>query len=402
MAIRYKNNGDGTTADGAMLVANPDEFQEALNYSDPNNRKYIKYIELEADLDLNYSVTWYYRMTDIFNVNGMSAYGSDQVKTVINGKGHSITNIYVYPNCAIFGTILGMSNTYNDNGTMILELNDITFEAILQKGAGFFSHGSRQAGPAMPSYRKFMVPVTNGCTFNVKIDNSMNNTGLDKLLAFNYHTTGYFNNVYNYPKAINCIFNIYIAAASNDNNHLFSVTADSATDFAQMTIFESCEFRIRNNTDKLMSIFKNTGGSSNKFLIDNCSIFLADIKQYDDPSQRTTRFSDNKMHGLGSWVSYGTSPSVGYPKCLFYNSFIAAFGDDFNSGSNDPIYVDGWQKDTNRYIFTTSFYDKSKIRFCNYYEDIPLEPAGFTALTTAECKNKTVLSNIGYLFAEEV
>jgi hypothetical protein len=183
MAVRFKNNGNGTTAAGAILAANPDEFQEALNYSD--NINYIKYIELEADLDLNYSVTWYYRMTDIFNVNGMSGYGNDATKTVVNGNGHSITNIYVYPNCAVFGTIYGMSNTYSARGSGILELNDITFEAILQKGAGFFSHPNRQTGPLLPNYARYITPITNGCIFNVKADNSMNNRGNKSLVPFN-------------------------------------------------------------------------------------------------------------------------------------------------------------------------------------------------------------------------
>lgn len=404
MAIRFKNNGDGTTADGAILAANLDEFQEALNYSDPSNNTYIKYIELEADLDLNYSVTWYYRMTDIFNVNGMRTYTDEQTKTVVNGKGHSITNIYVYPNCAVFGAINGMSNaTYRATGLGILELNDITFEAILQKGAGFFSHPDRQDWPSKPNYVRYITPITNGCTFNVKVDNSMDSAnGPYKLLPFNYHTTTYWENANVYPKAVNCIFNIYIAVAS-DNNNLFSVNTASASDFAQMTIFESCEFRIRNNTDKLMAIFKDIGNSDYKFLIDNCSFFLADIKQYDDPNQRTTSFNENKMHKLGTWASGAYTPVIGAPKCLFYNSFIAAFGDNFNSGSNDPIYIDG-RNDTNSYIFTTSFYDKSKIRFCNTISggDLPMEVTGFSALTTAECKNKKALSNIGYLFAEEV
>lgn len=406
MAIRFKNNGDGTTADGAILAANPDEFQEALNYysGDSGAGASIKYIELEADLDLNYSVTWYYRMTDIFNVNGIKADGNVTTKTVVNGNGHSITNIYVYPNCAIFGNIIGMSNTYNGNSTGILELNDITFEAILQTGAGFFSHSRRQTWPSTPGYVRYITPITNGCTFNVKVDNSMNNTGFDKLLPFDYRETTYWEQKTVYPKAINCIFNIYIAAASNDDNHLFSASTLSGTDFGIMTIFESCEFRIRNNTDKVMSIFKNTAayGSDYRFLIDNCSFFLADIKQYDDPSKRTTNFSSNVMHKLGTLTSFGYAPNVGYPKCLFYNSFIAAFGDNFNSGSNDPIYVEGYSDDNNRYIFASSFYDKSKIKFCNYYEDIPLESTGFSALTTAQCKDKTTLSNIGYLFAEEV
>ena len=401
MALRFKNNGDGTTADGAILAANPDEFQEALNYGRDN--VYIKYIELEADLDLNYSVTWYYRMTDIFNVNGMSAYGNDKTRTVVNGNGHSITNIYVYPNCAVFGNISGMSNTYSSNSNGILELNDITFEAILQTGAGFFSHINRQTWPSKPGYVRYITPITNGCTFNVKVDNSMDNTGYNKLLPFDYRETAYWENKTVYPKAINCIFNIYIAAASNDNNHLFSVSTSSATDFALMTVFESCEFRIRNNTDKIMSIFKNVSNSEYKFLIDNCSFFLADIKQYDDPSKRTTTYDENKMHKLGTLTPASFAPNVGYPKCLFYNSFIAAFGDDFNSGSNDPIYVEGLQNDTNRYIFATSFYDKSKIKFCDWnYGDVTQEPTGFTALTTAECKNKKALSDIGYLFAEEV
>ncbi|MEE3397865.1 MAG: hypothetical protein VZR64_00250 [Eubacterium sp.] len=400
MALRFKNNGNGTTADGAILAANPDEFQEALNYTD--NTHTIKYIELEADLDLNYSASWYYRMTDIFNVNGMTNTGNTVVKTVINGKGHSITNIYVFPNCAIFGTISGMANTAGSVGYCIFELNDITFEAILQKGAGFFSHSNRQDGPSMPQYRRFLSPVTNGCIFNVKVDNSMNNRGNNSLVPFNYHETAYWEFKLIYPRAINCIFNIYISAASNDNNCLFSVKTNSATDFSAMTIFESCEFRIRNNTDKLMSIFKNIIGDNNhKFLIDNCSFFLADIKQYDDPSKRTTVFSENKRHDLGFSIRNVTITD-NYPKCKFYNSFIAAFGDDFNSGSNDPIYIDGYQNDTNRYEFATSFYDKSKIRFCNYYEDIPLESTGFSALTTAECKDKRALSDIGYLFAEEI
>ena len=343
-------------------------------------------------------------MTDIFNVNGMTTAGNTVVKTVINGKGHSITNIYVFPNCAIFGSITGMANTSGAAGYNVFELNDIIFEAILQKGAGFFSHSGRQNGPDLPRYKRHLVPLTNGCIFNVKVDNSLDNRYGDTLFAFNYHQLCTYNDKSMYPKAVNCIFNIYISAATNDYNCLFSVNANSSTDFSLMTIFESCEFRIRNNTDKLISIFKNYCTDGCRFLVDNCSFFLADIKQYDNPNKRTTSFGEvgynGTMHVFGFWRDFSY---IFYPKCAFYNSFVAAFGDDFNSGSNDPIYIYGEFPNTNKFEFATSFYDKSKIRFCNSGSgDTPLETDGFAALTTEQCKDKRVLSNIGYLFAEEV
>ena len=403
MSIRFKNGGDGTTAEGAFLAANPDEFQEALNYQDSTASGYIKYIELEADLDLNYSVNWYYRMKDIFNVNclkNVSESNCDR-RIIINGMGHSITNIYVYPNCVVFGT----NEDNRQSGSMyncIFEINDITFEAIIQKGGGFFGTRNRQSWPQGQTYRMLLIPRTNGCIFNVKFDNSYDYS-TSYMYLFDYSENNYTTDAgYSYARAVNCIFNIYISAQSVNHRPLFKCVSSSTSDFGLMTVFESCEFRIRNNTDKLICIFELI--TNHKFLIDNCAIFFADIKQYDDPTQRTSRLnnpdsspSNNVRHLIGRYDTY-----YGYVKALFYNSYIAAFGDDFNSGHNDPIYFWIDCTDTNQIIPATSFYDKSKI-FIGYDSDYDTaQTTGFSALTTAQCKDKTALSNIGYLFAEEV
>lgn len=403
MAIRFKNGGTGQTAEGAILVANPDEFQDALNYQNSSaSGENWKFIELEADLDLNYSVDWYYRMKDIFNVNALkNLTGSHYRRVVINGMGHSITNIYVYPNCAVFGT----NNDATQGGdiyTCVLEINDVTFEAIIQKGGGFFSGRNRQDWPEKKSYRLALLPKTSGCVFNVKFDNSYEYRE-NYMYLFDYSEAAYFERDH-YSRAVNCIFNIYISAAVN-HRPLFKTTSGSPTDFSLMTIFESCEFRIRNNTDNLICIFGVVLGYNNyKFLIDNCAIFFADIKQYDDPTKRTSMFSkegyaapsSDVRHVLGRFQN-----NYGHVKALFYNSYIAAFGDDFNSGHNDPIYFYGNVTDTNQIIPATSFYDKSKI-FINNTGSESAQTSGFSALTTTQCKDKTALSGIGYLFAEEV
>lgn len=404
MAIRFKNGGTGQTAEGAILVANPDEFRDALNYQNNNaSGNCFKYIELEADLDLNYSVDWYYRMKDIFNVNALrNVSGSLDRKVVINGMGHSITNIYVYPNCAVFGTNSD-SRQSSSLYQCILEINDITFEAIIQKGGGFFSGNSRQSWPESAGYRLALIPRTNGCIFNIKFDNSYDYS-TNYMYLFDYSTSVYTlsTSSYTYPRAVNCIFNIYISAQSVNHRPLFKCNSDSTSDFGSMTVFESCEFRIRNNTDKLICIFQLM--NNYKFLIDNCAIFFADIKQYDDPNQRTSSIlfddqyiSADSRHLIGRYENYS-----GYIKALFYNSYIAAFGDDFNSGHNDPIYFYLSCTDTNQIIPATSFYDKNKIFIGAQSEYVTSETTGFSALTTAQCKDKTTLSNIGYLFAEEV
>lgn len=405
MAIRFKNGGDGTTAEGAILVANPDEFRDALNYQDENASTCIKYIELEADLDLNYSVDWYYRMKDIFNVNALKNISNSNVnrRIIINGMGHSITNIYVYPNCAVFGTNSDNRQSGSAYGC-VFEINDITFEAIIQKGGGFFSGSqARQSWPESQNYRMLLIPRTNGCIFNIKFDNSYDYS-LDYMYLFDYSVNNYTSEGgYSYARAINCIFNIYISAQSVDHRPLFKCSSGSQSDFGLMTVFESCEFRIRNNTDKLICIFELKDNT--KFLIDNCAIFFADIKQYDDPDQRTSKFSkgpgyvqsSDVRHLIGRYSSY-----IGYVKALFYNSYIAAFGNDFNSGHNDPIYFWLDCTDTNQIIPATSFYDKSKIFIGAGYDDTTAQTTGFSALTTTQCKDKTTLSNIGYLFAEEV
>jgi len=389
--IRFKNGGNGTTADGAILVANPDEFQDALNYVDPNASVNNKYIELEADLDLNYSADWYYRMTDIFNVNSIiTTSDTADRKVVINGKNHAISNIYVYPNCAVFGTISGMSTHSSSIVSCMLEINDVVFEAILQKGAGFFSGSTRQAWPGQEYYRLLMVPRTNGCIFNVKM-----NIANVSLPAFDYSV----NMNRKYPRAVNCIFNLYVSDATDDWLPMFYADSYSSSDYSYMTIFESCEFRIRNNTDKKMCIF--TLRTNSNFLIDNCAIFFADIKQYDNPQNRTTSYDQGwalSRHVLGKYDS--GSSYLGYLKALFYNSFVAAFGDDFNSGSNDPIWFWMDLTETNMVTPATSFYDSSKLVIS--MDSNPQTASGFTALTTAQCKDKTSLSNIGYLFAEEV
>ena len=403
MAIRFKNGGTGQTAEGAILVANPDEFRDALNYQDNSaSGENWKFIELEADLDLNYSVDWYYRMKDIFNINALKDVSDSGVyrRIVINGMGHSITNIYVYPNCAVFGT-----NSDSRQGGSIyscsLEINDVTFEAIIQKGGGFFSGGSRQDWPEKGGYRLKVMPRTSGCVFNVKFDNSYDYSE-NYMYLFDYSDMAYMNYQYYFSRAVNCIFNIYISAQAVNHRPLFKTASQSTADFSLMTVFESCEFRIRNNTDKLICIFGTT--YNYKFLIDNCAIFFSDIKQYDDPDQRTTTFlkdgqyiSADSRHIIGRYQTY-----YGYVKALFYNSYIAAFGDDFNSGHNDPIYFWLDCADANQIIPATSFYDKNKIFIGKNGDYDPAETSGFSALTTAQCKDKTTLSNIGYLFAEEV
>ena len=403
MAIRFKNGGTGQTADGAILAANPDEFQEALNYVDSSSTGVNhKYIELEADLDLNYSANWYYKMKDIFNINTLrtdsTSYNDKRI--IINGKGHSITNIYVYPNCAVFGSNYDGVQTGSIVG-IVLEINDVTFEAIIQKGGGFFNGTSRQDWPEKRTYYCWLCPKTNGCIFNIKFDNSYD-IGNNYMHLFDYYSNIYFNTGYNYPRAVNCIFNIYISAAAENHRPLFKVNSQSASDFGNMTIFESCEFRIRNNTDKLLCIFHMM--ANYKFLIDNCAFFLADIKQYDDPTKRTSSLYDQNF-GIGTSTRHAMgrydTGYIGYLKALFYNSYVAAFGNDFNSGSNDPIYISMDPTDTNIIIPATSFYDKNKI-FMTWDASTTQETTGFSALTTAQCKDKTALSNIGYLFAEEV
>jgi hypothetical protein len=276
----------------------------------------------------------------------------------IDGDGHALSNIYTYQDQYIFK--VRAEDTYY----VCLHLKNITFE-IINNGAWFFGG---------VTYGKLEMI---NCVFNCKTS----------LKTFDRtQNTAFSTKNFSSPVFVNCVFNIYISSSSSDNGcvmYLGGSNTDSS--YSNKPIFESCEFKIRNNSGRTTVLFL-TDYPGGRIVFDNCAIFYNDL----------TETEGHIVYFCGFLNGYAGRLDLS-DGMIFSNSYFASFG---NAPSVKPsIRVGGGIATDN---FTTSFYDSDKVLCTNYDSTVLNVPSKFVPLTTAQCKNKNALTDIGYNFAEEI
>jgi hypothetical protein len=313
-------------------------------------------VNIKKDLDFNQSP--YYFWQDYFMI-------INRGDCTINGENHTISNVFIYPDKAFISV---------SNGSK-LNINDLTFELISNNAYIINENGGGTCN------------YTN-CIFNVKVYNFRNT-----LFAYSFSN---LNVIY----AVNCVYNIFINSMSNAStyrpNIISGCTDRNSYTQSSYNIFEACIFKIRNSTDRPFTLFAdgksmNFSGANNTQL-DNCAIFYNEVgdKSCTEPIY------------LGKTGTAITSSS-GFP--VMYNTYIASFG-ELGSKSKPTLLLDARSyrnlQDINNVILS-SFFDKNKIRiaFNNTETDFPEDGYNLHSLTTAQCKDRNKLSEIGYIFAEE-
>lgn len=315
-------------------------------------------INITADLDFNEDP--YYRQTENFATLNIVTGGS---KT-INGNGHTLSNIYIRPQkCFIVG------NLTTSNSSCLISFNDLKFEFITNDSTLIYFEQNKEYTLSF-----------NNCEFNCRsysIGNS-GDTAYPPILKVKGDSGNYIQRL----QCTNCVFNIYMTTASSNQSCLLYSYADNGTAVADRTRFESCIFKIRNATDKRVVIV-NCRDTQTTF--SNCAIF------YNDVGNVKPTYEISKVN----YVSAGGAAT-------FANSYVAAFGDV--PSDEKPIFLFGERYNgSGSYYITTSFYDKDKI-IMGWKASFPIEnyANGMKGLTTTECKSSSKLSEIGYIFCEEI
>lgn len=338
------------------------EFISALNS--------LSDINITADLDFNEDP--YYRQTGNF----ANLLVSGAART-INGNNHTLSNIYIRPQkCFIKGDI---THNYGNSVTF----NNLKFEFITNNSTLIHFKNN-----------KAYTLNFNNCEFNCRAY-SLGNTGDDYPPIMNVTGVGagVGDNYTQQLKCTNCVFNIYISTSFGNNYCILRSENDNPNEYtADLTRFESCIFKIRNGSDKRLTIIKC---KAIKTTISNSAIF------YNDVGNVKPTYEENSTSTLGK---IDTDSS-----CTFANSYIAAFGDVPSDEKPIFLFVERNADDYASYI-TTSFYDKNKIKMgLNCYRGywnirFPIEDYanGMKGLTTTECKSSSKLSEIGYIFCEEI
>lgn len=337
-----------TTA--AELVA---ALQRTISGSNPADAT----VEIMNDIDFNNSP--YYFMPNSNFITLTSDQYQNYVRT-INGNGHTLSNIYVYP---------GYSFIVNGNARG-LKINDLTIEAILND-ASLIKIGSTSNA----------IEMTN-CVFNVRCYNLGKTYDIKPFVASDSSssTSG--------AKIINCVFNFYISSAGSYNVALLETSNASSTLY--MVIYESCIFKIRNATNHDIYMFKCQDSSVNPgLLLDNSAIF----------------------YNIVGLTQGGECHLTIDCKARMSNSYVASFG-SLEEGSTKPVFWVCNSSETGeiayRQYLYNSFYDKDKITvkamyYYSYWRETILTTDDNCAnLTTAQCKDPDKLTEIGYIFSSEV
>jgi hypothetical protein len=293
-----------------------------------------------------------------------------------NTQNRTISNIFLYPDKSLFYSSSSRSN--------ILNCTNLTFEVV--------SNGGR-----MCNLRKNCT--FENCIFNVRLYShkhvqfygDMGSDRIDGFLSFK-----------------NCVFNFYITTCIVNNIPLFRAKVTTSGSNKYPAIIKSCIFKIRNATDKFITLVDNDG-SSLSAKIYNSAIFYNDVGAVQPPYSATKIDKYYYMSNCHSISSLGRknedkimntyiSSFDYYPLPTgFMKPIILAFNYNSNSSTNIPD------------IISTSFYDGSKIdvyMYNTYYDGAEALVDNYTGcltkLTTAQCKDPAKLSEIGYLFSEEI
>ena len=292
-----------------------------------------------------------------------------------NTQNRTISNIFLYPDKSLFYSSSSRSN--------ILNCKNLTFEVV--------SNGGRM-------YDSSQKCTFENCIFNVRLYSH-------KHIQF-YGGMG-SNRIGGFLLFKNCVFNFYITTCIENNIPLFTAKATTSGSDTYPVIIKSCIFKIRNATDKFITFVENSGNSL-PAKIYNSAIFYNDVGTV-QPQYRIIKDSNYCMPNC----HHITSPTKSINDKIM-NTYISSF--DYYplpTGFVKPIILAfnyRTSSDTSAAIsdvISTSFYDGSKIDvYMNNTYDTTTPVSNYTGfltkLTTAQCKNPAKLSEIGYLFSEEI
>ena len=289
-----------------------------------------------------------------------------------NTPNRTISNIFIYPDKCLF------YNKYSTSNKIICK--NLTFE-IVNNGGYLCDTRSKKC-------------IFENCIFNVRLFSNnyvqffASNDRLEGILTFK-----------------NCVFNFYISSSIGNITLIKAPASNSGSDVYPV-IIKSCIFKIRNATNKFITLVENTGNYYTPAKIYNSAIFYNDVGTVQPPYSLNK--DDNKMIRKCHHI---TSPTV-CVKNRIMNTYISSFDCyPLPTGFVKPIIVAFNYEDINGSritdIINTSFYDGSKIDvYMNYINDnstIIDNYTGFcTKLTTEQCKDPAKLSEIGYIFSEEI
>lgn len=355
-------------------VATAEELMTAYNNGSTNVDKTIKVI---GDIDFNSGQ--YSDWENNFFVSPAASSGGIYTTTLDgswedsqgNTKNRTISNIFLYSGKVLF---------YNSSAGNKLICKNLTFE-VVGNGANICD-----------AYQKCSFE---NCVFNVRLYSNKYNQFYGKPPS----RTGEF------LLFKNCVFNFYIASNKYDNTALFAIEINDSGSTIYPIIIKSCIFKIRNASNKFITLVSSRGSYNVPCKIYNSAIFYNDVGAV-QPPYSITKDSAGYMPNCNHIVNptnviadrimniYIASFDY-YPlPAGFVKPIIVAFNYNDSSGTKIPD------------IINTSFYDGSKIDVrMNYKGHTTIEDnyTGFlTKLTTAQCKDPAKLSEIGYIFSEEI
>ena len=359
-------------------------------------------IELDADLDFNNSE--YYRYDGDF----LTIPNNNQNIT-FNGNGHTLSNIYLYPNRSFIASNI----TY----VITIQFNDLKIEAITNNALIYRSNSEANDSPLV----RF-----NSCTFNAKVYSAVK-----PLFYIVTRVRGGASELYGFT---NCIFNLYLAGISVDQSGDSMGSGTTLNDnffwdiirfrhsnfhynFEGCCIVSGCMFNIRNITTKFIMLVRPSDNAGNaKVIFDNNAIFYSDIgleqpPYYDFLDGSTARYAmrQNKIMAANTMDS-----------SMVQNCYIAQF-DQYKNLNPDfvkPIFeiFNGGTGSNQAGVtakITTSFYNKDSINAFQIYSfgnssgylygsKVTDLNGTLAALTTEQCKDPIMLGAVGYIFAQEV
>lgn len=323
-------DGDGNWV---FDVSTAQELKEAFETNTDDNVPII----INILNNINYNQSPYYRWMSHFLYPNTYT----KIDITINGNGHTLSNIYVYPGCSF----ICIPSSYN---ARVIKINDLTFEIITNNG-GVLSYVQYGA--------EFHLE---NCIFNVRAYD-MPGSGMFDLVSLNH-------------EFINCVFNILLSSLSANSRFIFH-----ELDTTRGSLYEACIFKIRNFTQRNIIVMSTAATTT----IDNCAFFYNDVgsvqPDYNNNSHYLLSNRDNKNNFINSYIASFDY----YPAMAVRPSII------LNAGYFSNI--------------TSSFYDVTKLNIrLNFTGGTYASyPPYFNACTTAQCKDSAYLSSIGYIFCEE-
>lgn len=338
-------------------VATAAQFVEAFNTRGTSSDTYVT-VNITDDIDFNEDP--YYKNKENF-INTTFATSENLQKFIVNGNGHTISNIYIHPT----KKFIGITN----NVDAVIEFNNCKFEFISNNAQVIYIKSS------------YAVTYFNNCMFNGRLYNLDASTTFWSGGIMPFHIDA---NV----EFTNCCFNLFITSVIGNSPNYASCFALGGNS----NEFESCIFKIRNNTNKYISFFENSTSSRDN-LFENCAFF------YNDTGTTKPNYTYNIRERQAQNLCYGSDG------CTINNTYFAAFGEPDNT---PIIYIGKYSNPDSRVL--SSFYDKNKLIILGtnnnnaYNYQVPHDQLniGMMNLTTTECKSPAKLSEIGYIFCEEV